>query len=65
MTAGRNTAQASLSLYSREAAHPPVSPSSIPPSYKALPSVSETFPTLRSMIEALNADASPRCLQQL
>ncbi|XP_036292232.1 tetratricopeptide repeat protein 13 isoform X3 [Pipistrellus kuhlii] len=38
---------------------------SIPPSYKALPSVSETFPTLRSMIEALNADASPRCLQQL
>ncbi|XP_023602474.1 tetratricopeptide repeat protein 13 isoform X4 [Myotis lucifugus] len=38
---------------------------SISPAYKALPSVSETFPTLRSMIEVLNADSSPRCLQQL
>uniref|UniRef100_A0A8C6ETL4 Tetratricopeptide repeat domain 13 n=1 Tax=Marmota marmota marmota TaxID=9994 RepID=A0A8C6ETL4_MARMA len=38
---------------------------SISPSYKALPSVSETFPTLRSMIEVLNTDSSPRCLKQL
>ncbi|ELK34856.1 Tetratricopeptide repeat protein 13 [Myotis davidii] len=38
---------------------------SISPAYKTLPSVSETFPTLRSMIEVLNADSSPRCLQQL
>ncbi|XP_074846296.1 tetratricopeptide repeat protein 13 isoform X2 [Carettochelys insculpta] len=33
---------------------------SISPSYKSLPSVSETFPTLRAMIEVLNADSS-RC----
>lgn len=38
---------------------------SISPSYKALPSVSETFPTLRSMMEVLNTDPSPRCLKQL
>ncbi|XP_061260788.1 tetratricopeptide repeat protein 13 isoform X5 [Bos javanicus] len=39
--------------------------SSISPSYKTLPSVSETFPTLRSMIEVLNTDSSPRCLKKL
>ncbi|KAM6218330.1 tetratricopeptide repeat protein 13 isoform 6-T6 [Rhynchocyon petersi] len=38
---------------------------SISPSYKMLPSVSETFPTLRSMIEVLNTDSSPRCLKKL
>ncbi|XP_066239024.1 tetratricopeptide repeat protein 13 isoform X2 [Saccopteryx leptura] len=38
---------------------------SISPSYKILPSVSETFPTLRSMIEVLNTDSSPRCLKKL
>ncbi|XP_004712225.1 tetratricopeptide repeat protein 13 isoform X6 [Echinops telfairi] len=37
---------------------------SISPSYKILPSVSETFPTLRSMIEVLNTDSSPRCLKK-
>lgn len=39
--------------------------SSISPSYKTLPSVSETFPTLRSMIEVLNTDSTPRCLKKL
>ncbi|XP_037676797.1 tetratricopeptide repeat protein 13 isoform X5 [Choloepus didactylus] len=38
---------------------------SISPSYKILPSVSETFPTLRSMIEVLNTDSSLRCLKKL
>ncbi|XP_073912988.1 tetratricopeptide repeat protein 13 isoform X4 [Castor canadensis] len=38
---------------------------SISPSYKALPSVSETFPTLRSMMEVLNTDSAPRCLKKL
>ncbi|KAM9613199.1 tetratricopeptide repeat protein 13 isoform 3-T3 [Trichechus inunguis] len=38
---------------------------SISPSYKTLPSVSETFPMLRSMIEVLNTDSSPRCLEKL
>ncbi|XP_047376283.1 tetratricopeptide repeat protein 13 isoform X2 [Sciurus carolinensis] len=38
---------------------------SLSPSYKALPSVSEAFPTLRSMIEVLNTDSSPRCLKKL
>lgn len=38
---------------------------SISPSYKMLPSVSETFPTLRSTIEVLNTDSSPRCLKKL
>ncbi|XP_019405433.1 PREDICTED: tetratricopeptide repeat protein 13 isoform X3 [Crocodylus porosus] len=32
-------------------------------SYKSLPSVSETFPTLRAMIEVLNTDSS-RCLKK-
>lgn len=38
---------------------------SISPSYKTLPAVSETFPTLRAVIEVLNADPSPRCLKKL
>ncbi|XP_067392105.1 tetratricopeptide repeat protein 13 isoform X2 [Emydura macquarii macquarii] len=37
---------------------------SISPSYKSLPSVSETFPTLRTTIEVLNTDSS-RCLKKL
>uniref|UniRef100_A0A8C0F287 Tetratricopeptide repeat domain 13 n=1 Tax=Bubo bubo TaxID=30461 RepID=A0A8C0F287_BUBBB len=36
---------------------------SISPSYKSLPSVSETFPTLRTMIEVLNTDSS-HCLKK-
>uniref|UniRef100_A0A8C5R2E8 Tetratricopeptide repeat domain 13 n=1 Tax=Leptobrachium leishanense TaxID=445787 RepID=A0A8C5R2E8_9ANUR len=36
---------------------------SLPYSYKNLPSVSETFPTLRTVIEALNTDSSTRCLK--
>ncbi|XP_063299169.1 tetratricopeptide repeat protein 13 isoform X2 [Pelobates fuscus] len=36
---------------------------SLPSSYKNLPSVSETFPTLRTMIEVLNTDSSPHCLK--
>ncbi|KAM4771707.1 tetratricopeptide repeat protein 13 isoform 1-T1 [Rhinophrynus dorsalis] len=38
---------------------------SLPSSYKSLPPVSETFPTLRTMIEVLNTDSSPRCLNKL
>ncbi|XP_060098731.1 tetratricopeptide repeat protein 13 [Heteronotia binoei] len=37
---------------------------SISPSYKSLPSVSESFPTLRTMIEALSTDSS-HCLKRL
>ncbi|XP_062981487.1 tetratricopeptide repeat protein 13 [Elgaria multicarinata webbii] len=37
---------------------------SISPSYKSLPLVSESFPTLRTMIEALSTDAS-HCLKRL
>ncbi|XP_069462994.1 tetratricopeptide repeat protein 13 isoform X3 [Ambystoma mexicanum] len=37
---------------------------SLPASYKSLPSVSETFPTLRTMIEVLNTDSS-RCQKNL
>uniref|UniRef100_A0A8C8S3K8 Tetratricopeptide repeat domain 13 n=1 Tax=Pelusios castaneus TaxID=367368 RepID=A0A8C8S3K8_9SAUR len=37
---------------------------SISPSYRSLPSVSETFPTLRTMIEVLNTDSS-RCFKKL
>ncbi|XP_025019465.1 tetratricopeptide repeat protein 13 isoform X3 [Python bivittatus] len=37
---------------------------SISPSYKSLPLVSESFPTLRSMMEALSADSS-HCLKRL
>ncbi|XP_019335375.1 tetratricopeptide repeat protein 13 isoform X2 [Alligator mississippiensis] len=36
---------------------------SISPSYKSLPSVSETFPTLRTLIEVLNTDSS-HCLKK-
>ncbi|XP_024894836.1 tetratricopeptide repeat protein 13, partial [Pteropus alecto] len=36
---------------------------SISPSYKTLPPVSDTFPTLRAMVEVLDADASARCLR--
>ncbi|XP_030354903.1 tetratricopeptide repeat protein 13 isoform X6 [Strigops habroptila] len=36
---------------------------SISPSYKSLPSVSETFPTLRTMIEVLNTDSS-HCIKK-
>ncbi|CAH2249423.1 tetratricopeptide repeat 13 isoform X2 [Pelobates cultripes] len=36
---------------------------SLPSSYKNLPSVSETFPTLRTMIEVLNTDSTPHCLK--
>ncbi|XP_075452693.1 tetratricopeptide repeat protein 13 isoform X2 [Ascaphus truei] len=38
---------------------------SLPSSYKSLPSVSEIFPTLRTMIEVLNTDSSPRCEKKL
>ncbi|OCT77871.1 tetratricopeptide repeat protein 13 [Xenopus laevis] len=38
---------------------------SLSTSYKSLPSVSETFPTLRTMIEVLNTDSSPRCDKKL
>ncbi|KAM4693706.1 tetratricopeptide repeat protein 13 isoform 2-T2 [Discoglossus pictus] len=34
---------------------------SIPSSLKSLPSVSETFPTLRTMIEVLNTNSAPHC----
>nr|XP_033791562.1 tetratricopeptide repeat protein 13 isoform X2 [Geotrypetes seraphini] len=34
---------------------------SLPSSYKSLPSVSETFPTLRTIIEVLNTDSSDHC----
>ncbi|XP_039706226.1 tetratricopeptide repeat protein 13 isoform X5 [Pteropus medius] len=37
---------------------------SISPSYKTLPPVSDTFPTLRAMVEVLDADASARCLRK-
>ncbi|XP_069091131.1 tetratricopeptide repeat protein 13 isoform X1 [Pleurodeles waltl] len=37
----------------------------LPASYKSLPSISETFPTLRTMIEVLNTDASARCEKKL
>ncbi|XP_034284266.1 tetratricopeptide repeat protein 13 isoform X3 [Pantherophis guttatus] len=37
---------------------------SISPSYKSLPLVSESFPTLRTMMEALSADSS-HCLKRL
>lgn len=42
-----------------------VSPLSISPSYKLLPPVSDAFPTLRAMVEVLDADASARCLRKL
>lgn len=42
-----------------------VSPLSISPSYKMLPPVSDAFPTLRAMVEVLDADASARCLRKL
>ncbi|XP_036091455.1 tetratricopeptide repeat protein 13 isoform X2 [Rousettus aegyptiacus] len=38
---------------------------SISPSYKMLPPVSDAFPTLRAMVEVLDADASARCLRKL
>ncbi|KAG8444199.1 hypothetical protein GDO86_009401 [Hymenochirus boettgeri] len=38
---------------------------SLPSSYKNLPSVSETFPTLRTMIEVLNTDSSLHCEKKL
>ncbi|XP_039770733.1 tetratricopeptide repeat protein 13 isoform X2 [Ornithorhynchus anatinus] len=38
---------------------------SISPSYRSLPAVAETFPTLRSILEVLNTDSSPRCPKQL
>ncbi|XP_068088055.1 tetratricopeptide repeat protein 13 isoform X2 [Hyperolius riggenbachi] len=38
---------------------------SLPPSYKSLPSVSESFPTLRAMIEVLNTDSSLHCMKNL
>uniref|UniRef100_A0A4W3K4A4 Tetratricopeptide repeat domain 13 n=1 Tax=Callorhinchus milii TaxID=7868 RepID=A0A4W3K4A4_CALMI len=34
---------------------------SLPASYSTLPSVSETFPTIRTMIEVLNTDSSSHC----
>ncbi|KAG9484123.1 hypothetical protein GDO78_009828 [Eleutherodactylus coqui] len=37
---------------------------SLPASYKSLPSVSESFPTLRAMIEVLNTDSSLRCIKK-
>nr|XP_056708369.1 tetratricopeptide repeat protein 13 isoform X2 [Euleptes europaea] len=37
---------------------------SISPSYKSLPSVSESFPTLRTMLEVLSTDSS-HCLKRL
>ncbi|KAM4041518.1 tetratricopeptide repeat protein 13 isoform 1-T1 [Anomaloglossus baeobatrachus] len=37
---------------------------SLPASYKSLPSVSESFPTLRTMIEVLNTDSSHRCIKK-
>ncbi|KAM5163778.1 LOW QUALITY PROTEIN: tetratricopeptide repeat protein 13 [Mantella aurantiaca] len=37
---------------------------SLPPSIKTLPSVSESFPTLRAMIEVLNADSSLSCIKK-
>ncbi|XP_073413742.1 tetratricopeptide repeat protein 13 isoform X3 [Dendrobates tinctorius] len=37
---------------------------SLPASYKSLPSVSESFPTLRAMIEVLNTDSSHRCIKK-
>ncbi|XP_075059740.1 tetratricopeptide repeat protein 13 isoform X2 [Mixophyes fleayi] len=36
----------------------------LPPPYKSLPSVSESFPTLRAMIEVLNTDSSLRCVKK-
>ncbi|XP_017741076.1 PREDICTED: tetratricopeptide repeat protein 13 isoform X5 [Rhinopithecus bieti] len=38
---------------------------SISPSYKTLRQYQKPFPTLRSMIEVLNTDSSPRCLKKL
>ncbi|XP_018425300.1 PREDICTED: tetratricopeptide repeat protein 13 isoform X1 [Nanorana parkeri] len=37
---------------------------SLPPSFKSLPSVSESFPTLRAMIEVLNTDSSLSCIKK-
>lgn len=37
---------------------------SLDPSFKTLPSVSESFPTLRAMIEVLNTDSSLSCIKK-